>query len=269
MKKRMNSEILQIPVDKILPNPNQPRQRFDPTALSELADSIRAYGLIQPIQVRRISNEFYELVAGERRLRAMKEVGEETIAAVLVEMNDEDSAVVAIVENVQREDLTFFEEAESYKQLIEYYGLTQEKIAELLGKSQSAVANKLRLLRLDKSIIDQIKEHDLTERHARALLRIPDTELQSDVLKQVVKGDLTVKRTETLVEKIRNDVLVNNYDEQITQEKKARVKSFINAQIYINTIKTAFKAVKESKAAAEYTEKEKDDCVEIKIIIPK
>ncbi|MEF9917647.1 MAG: nucleoid occlusion protein, partial [Eubacterium sp.] len=147
--------------------------------------------------------------------------------------------------------------------------LTQDKIAELLGKSQSFVANKIRLLKLDKTIIDQLIDHHLTERHARALLRIPDTELQNEVLKQVIKKDMTVKKTEELVDKIRKDVLTNNYDEKLTPEKKARVKSFINAQIYINTIKTAFKAVKESRNTAIYKEIEKDDCVEIKIIIPK
>ncbi|MDO4287639.1 MAG: ParB/RepB/Spo0J family partition protein [Eubacterium sp.] len=258
-----------IPVDKILPNPNQPRKHFEKAAIDELAESIKAYGVIQPIQVRRLSDEFYELVSGERRLRASKEAGLETIPAIMVTMSDKDSAVVAIVENVQREDLTFFEEAESYRQLMEYYDLTQDKIAELLGKSQSFVANKIRLLKLPKDIIDRIVEAGLSERHARALLRIPDIELQTEVLNQIIKKDMTVKKTEELVEKIRKDVLTNNYEEKLTPEKKARVKSFINAQIYINTIKSAFKAVKESRNTAQYKEIEKDDCVEIKIIIPK
>ena len=195
--------------------------------------------------------------------------GKETIPAIIVEMSDQDSALIAIMENVQREDLTYFEEAESYRQLMEYYNLTQDRIAELLGKSQSFVANKIRLLKLDPSIIETLTENNLTERHARALLRIPDTELQEEVLKQVIKKDMTVKKTEELVEKIRKDVLTNNYDEKLTPEKKARVKSFINAQIYINTIKTAFKAVKESRNTAEYKEIEREDYVEIKIIIPK
>lgn len=269
MKSIIESNVEQIPVDKILPNPNQPRKHFEDSAITELAESIKSFGIIQPIQVRRISDEFYELVSGERRLRASKVAGEETIPAIVVEMSDQDSALIAIMENVQREDLTYFEEAESYRQLMEYYNLTQDRIAELLGKSQSFVANKIRLLKLDSSIIQTLTENNLTERHARALLRIPDTELQEEVLKQVVKKDMTVKKTEELVEKIRKDVLTNNYDEKLTPEKKARVKSFINAQIYINTIKTAFKAVKESRTTAEYKEIEKEDCVEIKIIIPK
>ncbi len=268
MKSIIESNVEQIPVDKILPNPNQPRKHFEDSAITELAESIKSFGVIQPIQVRKISEEFYELVSGERRLRASKVAGEETIPAIIVEMSDQDSALIAIMENVQREDLTYFEEAESYRQLMEYYNLTQDRIAELLGKSQSFVANKIRLLKLDPSIIETLTENNLTERHARALLRIPDTELQEEVLKQVVKKDMTVKKTEELVEKIRKDVLTNNYDEKLTPEKKARVKSFINAQIYINTIKTAFKAVKESRNTAEYKEIEREDYVEIKIIIP-
>lgn len=269
MKSIIESSVERIPVEKVLPNPNQPRKHFEDSAILELADSIKSYGVIQPIQVRKISEEFYELVSGERRLRASKVAGEKTIPAITVSMSDQDSALVAIMENVQREDLTYFEEAESYRQLIEYYKITQDRIAELIGKSQSFVANKLRLLKLDPEIVAEIIENNLSERHARSLLRIPDTELQQLVLKQVIKKDMTVKKTEELVEKIRKDVLTNNYDEKLTPEKKARVKSFINAQIYINTIKTAFKAVKESRTSAEYKEVEKDDCVEIKIIIPK
>ena len=256
MKSIIESIVEQIPVDKILPNPNQPRKHFEDSAITELAESIKSFGIIQPIQVRKISEEFYELVSGERRLRASKVAGKETIPAIIVEMSDQDSALIAIMENVQREDLTYFEEAESYRQLMEYYNLTQDRIAELLGKSQSFVANKIRLLKLDPSIIETLTENNLTE-------------LQEEVLKQVVKKDMTVKKTEELVEKIRKDVLTNNYDEKLTPEKKARVKSFINAQIYINTIKTAFKAVKESRNTAEYKEIEREDYVEIKIIIPK
>ena len=170
MKSIIESIVEQIPVDKILPNPNQPRKHFEDSAITELAESIKSFGIIQPIQVRKISEEFYELVSGERRLRA-----------IIVEMSDQDSALIAIMENVQREDLTYFEEAESYRQLMEYYNLTQDRIAELLGKSQSFVANKIRLLKLDPSIIETLTENNLTERHARALLRIPDTELQEEV----------------------------------------------------------------------------------------
>lgn len=152
---------------------------------------------------------------------------------------------------------------------MKYYGLTQDEVAKVLGKSQSFIANKIRLLKLDDNIIQMVKENNLSERHARALLRIPDEEIQKEVVTQIIKKDLNVKKTEDLVEKIRDNVLTNNYDEKITPEKKARVKSFINAQIYINTIKSAFKVVQDSRKTAQYKEIDKDDCVEIRITIPK
>lgn len=261
--------IVKIDIEKVLPNPNQPRKHFNNDTLEELCDSIKTYGLISPIQVRNISNDLYELVAGERRLKASKLAGLKEIPAIVVHINDQDSAVLSIIENIQRENLTFFEEANSYKKLIEHYQMTQEQIANALGKSQSFVANKIRLLRLPQSLIKTISENKLSERHARALLRIPDEELQTEVVDKVVKNDLNVRRTEELVEKIRNDVLTNNYGEKISPGKKARVKSFINAQIYINTIKSAFKMVKDSRKTAEYKEIDKPEFVEIRIKIPK
>ncbi len=269
MSNLSETKIYNIPTDQILPNPNQPPKHFDQGALDELAESIRSYGLISPIQVRQLSDDLYELVAGERRLRACKIAGLETVPAVLISITDEDSAVIAIMENIQRENLSYFEEARSYAQLIEYYGMTQEKIARALGKSQSFIANKIRLLKLDPLVVDKLVHSNLSERHARALLRLPDPELQLEVVDKISGRDYTVKKTEELVEKIRKDVLTNNYEEKITPEKKARVKSFINAQIYVNTIKSAFKMVKESRASASYQETDKGDKIEIKITIPK
>jgi ParB family chromosome partitioning protein len=268
MKNSLNT-VLDIPVDSIIPNPNQPRKFFNEEGIKELAESIKTFGVIQPIQVRKIEEGLYEIVSGERRLRASKIAGEKTIPAIEVSMTDRDSAIIAIIENIQREDLSFFEEAESYRQLMTFYDLTQDQVAELLGKSQSFVANKIRLLKLDNEVIREIKDKGLSERHARALLRIPDPDIQMDVIEKVAKKEMTVKKTEELVEKIRQEVLTNNYDEQITPEKKARVKSFINAQIYVNTIKSAFKVVKDNKNNAQYKETVKDDYIEIKIIIPK
>lgn len=264
-----NMEIQFLDVEKILPNPNQPRKNFSNETLEELAESIRSYGLISPIQVRQLGDNLYELVAGERRLRASKLAHMETIPAIIVKISDEDSAVISIMENIQRENLSYFEEARSYIQLINYYNMTQEQIAQALGKSQSFVANKIRLLRLPDSVTNRLADEKLSERHARALLRLPDEELQHEVIDKIVKRDLTVKKTEDLINKIRDEVLTNNYDEAITPDKKARVKSFINAQIYINTIKNAFKMVKDSKKEAQYSENIKDDYIEIKIKIPK
>ncbi|WP_315524457.1 ParB/RepB/Spo0J family partition protein [Pseudoramibacter alactolyticus] len=268
-KPKTQSAVILIPVEQIIPNPNQPRKTFKDESLTELAESIRTFGVIQPIQVRKVDNEFYELVSGERRLRASKLAGIQEIPAMEVTISDKDSAVIAIIENVQREDLSFFEEAESYRQLIKYYDMTQEQVAALIGKSQSFVANKIRLLKLDDRVIQAVKTNQLSERHARALLKIPDEAIQREVIEQIHKQDLNVKKTEALVEKVREEVMTNNYDEKITPGKKARVKSFINAQIYINTIKSAFKVVKENKRSAKYKETEKDDRIVITITIPK
>ncbi len=269
MRQFADTKIHQLQIDKILPNPNQPRKHFDQTSLDELADSIKAYGLISPIQVRQVSEELYELVAGERRLRASKLAGKKMIPSIIVEISDEDSAVLAIMENIQRENLSYFEEARSYAQLMAYYGLTQEQIAAVLGKSQSFVANKIRLLKLEPEVAERLTETGLSERHARALLRLPDAELQNEVLEKVVKRDMSVKKTEELVENVRQNVLTNNYTEKITPKTKARVKSYINAQVYVNTIKSAFKMVKDSRKEAEYAENEKQDYIEIQIRIPK
>lgn len=268
-KPKTQSAVILIPVEQIIPNPNQPRKTFKDESLTELAESIRTFGVIQPIQVRKVDNELYELVSGERRLRASKLAGMQEIPAMEVTISDKDSAVIAIIENVQREDLSFFEEAESYRQLIKYYDMTQEQVAALIGKSQSFVANKIRLLKLDDQVIQAVKTNQLSERHARALLKIPDEAIQREVIEQIHKQDLNVKKTEALVEKVREEVMTNNYDEKITPGKKARVKSFINAQIYINTIKSAFKVVKENKRSAKYKETEKDDRIVITITIPK
>ena len=268
-KPKTQSAVILIPVEQIIPNPNQPRKTFKDESLTELAESIRTFGVIQPIQVRTVDNELYELVSGERRLRASKLAGIQEIPAMEVTISDKDSAVIAIIENVQREDLSFFEEAESYRQLIKYYDMTQEQVAALIGKSQSFVANKIRLLKLDDRVIQAVKTNQLSERHARALLKIPDEAIQREVIEQIHKQDLNVKKTEALVEKVREEVMTNNYDEKITPGKKARVKSFINAQIYINTIKSAFKVVKENKRSAKYKETEKDDRIVITITIPK
>jgi len=267
--KTIQAEIEEIPVNNILPNPNQPRKHFNEKAIAELAESIKRYGVIQPITVRNINNEYYELVSGERRLRAARVADLKTIPVIVAKMSEEDSAIIAIMENVQREDLTCFEEAESYRQLMRYYHLTQENIAKILGKSQSFIANKIRLLKLDPEVIKVVQDKHLSERHARALLRVPDKALQLDILKKVSERDYTVKKTELLVEQVRNQALVNNFNEKLTPQKKARVKGFINVQIYVNTIRSAFKMIKDSRKECEYKEIEKDDYVEIQIKIPK
>ncbi len=188
-------KVLYLPAARIRPNPAQPRRVFDPEALQELAQSIRQYGVLQPLSVRRTPGG-YELVAGERRLRAAGLAGLETVPCLLVSVSDEDSGLLALIENLQRRDLDYLEQAAGLLRLMRQYHLSQEQAAVRLGKSQSAVANKLRLLRLPPSVLQRLRETKLTERHARALLRLPDEAAQLRVLELIVKNDWTVAKTE-------------------------------------------------------------------------
>ena len=247
--KNMSTEIKYLPLNSIKPNPYQPRKNFNRKALEELSQSIKTYGLIQPISVRKLCDESYELIAGERRLRASEIAELSEIPAIVVDYKDKDSAIVALIENLQREDLNFIEEAEGYFNLINDHGFTQQELAEKLAKNQSTIANKLRILRLPDDIKKSLIENKLTERHARALLRLPDDDLQRKVLEKVVKNDLNVKKTE--------------------KETKQNVRSLINFRIYLNTIKNAYIAIKDSGVEAKYIEKDMGDYVEVVVKIPK
>ncbi|MBR4078715.1 MAG: ParB/RepB/Spo0J family partition protein [Christensenellaceae bacterium] len=190
-----------IPIDKIRPNPYQPRRYFSEEAISELAGSIRSVGLLQPISVRKSHNGTYELIAGERRLRACRSLGYSEIRALVqTDMVDQQSAMLAMIENLQRENLHFFEEAEGYQNLIREHGFTQEELARKLSKNQSTIANKLRILRLPPQIKQKILRNALTERHARALLRLHNEDAQNSLIDRIVEEGLSVKETEELVE---------------------------------------------------------------------
>jgi ParB family protein len=180
----MQNEILFINPEQILPNIYQPRQVFDNEAIEELAQSIKAYGIIQPLSVRRMGNDKYELVAGERRLRAAKSIGLEKVPAIVVDITDKESAAIALLENLQREDLNYIEEAEAYYNLIRDHSYTQEQLAETIGKKQSTIANKLRLLRLSPEIRKVLLDNKLTERHARALLKLSSEDKQIKILQK-------------------------------------------------------------------------------------
>ncbi len=264
--KSVQTEIKYIPIKSIRPNPYQPRKDFNKRALEELSQSIKTYGLIQPISVRKLHSESYELVAGERRLRASEMAELEEIPAIILDYKDTDSAMVALIENLQREDLNFIEEAEGYYNLINDHGFTQIQLAEKLGKSQSTIANKLRILKLPEDIKKTILDKELTERHARALLRIPDDTLKRKVLEKIIKNDLTVKRTEKLVENVLNEM---TKDEKTENEISQNIKSLINLRIYLNTIKNAYNEIKKSGLEATYDEKDMGDFVEVVVNIPK
>jgi len=258
------SEVNYIPIKHIKPNPYQPRKSFNKRALEELSQSIKTYGVLQPISVRKLSEESYELVAGERRLRASEIAEIETIPAIIINLKDQDSAVLALIENLQREDLNYIEEAEGYNNLIHDHSFTQQELAEKLGKNQSTIANKLRLLRLSPEIKKKLVESGLTERHARALLKLPDEELQLSVLNKIIEKDLTVKKTEKLISDILED-----FTKEEEPKSKQNIKGLINFRIYLNTIKNAYNAIRESGVAAEFEQRDKGEFVEVVVKIPK
>ncbi|MBQ8164461.1 MAG: ParB/RepB/Spo0J family partition protein [Clostridia bacterium] len=199
-------KVVQLLIDEIKTNPFQPRKIFIKEALSELSESIREYGVLQPITVRKLSNGTYELIAGERRLRASKMADMKYIPAIIYEFDDDDSAVIALIENLQRESLSFLEEAEAYYCLVMDHGITQEQLAQKVGKSQSTIANKVRLLKLPPLVQKIINDNNLTERHARALLRLPDEQLQLKALKAICDHHYTVQKTEDFI----SDILAKN-----------------------------------------------------------
>lgn len=263
----MNSlqpEIKLVPISIIKPNPYQPRKDFNQKSLEELSQSIRSYGIIQPISVRRIKEDSYELIAGERRLRASELANLSEIPAIVLDYRDKESAIVALMENLQREDLNFIEEAEGYSNLIEDHGFTQLELASKMGKNQSTIANKLRILKLPDDIKRRLLEFNLTERHGRTLLKLPDDQLKRKILDRIIKNELNVSRTESLVDGILNDLTKVE-----TVEARQNIKNMINIRIYLNTIKKAFSAIKETGINAEYLEEDKGDYVEVTVRIPK
>ena len=191
--------VMFLPARSIRPNPAQPRKIFSQEDLAGLTDSIRRHGILQPLSVRRMGT-YYELIAGERRLRAAIGAGMEQIPCIVMNMDSQESALTALVENLQRQDLDFIEQAQGIATLMELYLLSQEQAANLLGLSQSAVANKLRLLRHSTPVLEKLREHSLTERHARALLKLPTEPVKLQVIDAIARQDMTVSRTEQYIE---------------------------------------------------------------------
>jgi len=259
---KMTKEILQLPVSAIAPNPYQPRRIFNPRGLDELAQSIKVYGVLQPITVRLINGNSYELVAGERRLRASRLAGMETIPAIRVDINDLDSAVLAIIENLQRENLHFFEEAEGFRNLMHDYAFTQEAVAVRVGKSQSTVANKMRLLRLSRHIQKFIIDNELTERHARAILRLSNEETQLAMLQKIAVESLTVHRTEEIIDEIVTPPAKSPKNKSIPFKAYVR-----DIRILTNSIKNDLEIVRRAGLDAQFDMTETDNGYNISIVI--
>jgi len=265
--KKNKKDVAFIEIDRIRPNPYQPRKRFNAASLNELSNSIKTYGVLQPISVRKISNDAYELIAGERRLRASMMAGLEKIPAIMVKVGENDSAMLALIENIQRENLSYIEEAEAYQKLLIQSDLTQEQLALRVGKSQSTVANKLRLLKLSERVRREISNHDLTERHARALLKVESEELQLKIIKTVMDKGLNVKRTEELVENMYTRYVDEEMEQQAINRKVSRVVKDI--RIFVNTVKQAINMMREAGVNAKAAQFDKGDYIEFIIRIPK
>lgn len=257
------SGILYLRTDELQPNPVQPRTVFDEDSLAELAESIRSYGILHPLTVRRRAGR-YELVAGERRLRAAKMAGLREVPCVLMDVSMEDAGLIALIENLQRRDLDFLEEANGIRQLIRMFGMSQEEAARRLGKSQSAVANKLRILKLPEDLLETLRERGLSERHARALLRLPNDESRRAALGKIIEKDMTVAAAESYI-----DALLAQKE---TGEEPAEGKrSFVmrDLRLFLNSVTRSLELMRQGGVAADMQKRETSEALILTISIPK
>lgn len=259
--------IVYLRTDELTPNPVQPRKRFDDESLEELSGSIKSYGILNPLTVRLRCGK-YELVAGERRLRAAKLAGLEEVPCILIDVNMEDASLIALVENLQRRDLDFIEEALGISQLIRMFGMSQEEAARRIGKSQSAVANKLRLLKLPSDVLESLRQNGLTERHGRALLRLPSPVAQRAALEYIVDNGLTVAATDAYI-----DALLSEPEEaeRKDEEKPEKRRTFVlkDVRVFLNTLSRSIDLMKQGGIDAGIQREETDDSLILTISIPK
>lgn len=250
-----------LPVRAIRPNPSQPRKVFQPEPLQELADSIARHGILQPLSVRRIPGG-YELIAGERRLRAAQIAGLSEVPCIVMQMDARESGMAAMVENLQRQDLDFIEEALGIRHLLEEYQMSQEQAARLLGKSQSAVANKLRLLRLSPQCASELLKHNLSERHARALLRLEDESERLTALKHIVSAGLNVAQTERYIDQ-RLQALA------AAPPKGRRTYIIKDVRLFLNSVDRGLRLIREAGVDAQAGREETEEEILLTIRIPK
>jgi ParB family chromosome partitioning protein len=249
-KVKQGKRVLLIPPSNILKNPNQPRRYFDRDELYGLADSIEENGMIQPLTVRKLIDGRYELISGERRLRAARIAGLRVVPCVEISVNEKTSAVLALLENIQRQDLNFFEEADAINKMIKDFGISREEASKKLGKSPSALSNKLRLLKISAPEREKILDNNLTERHARALLRIPDEDVRLSTIDYIIEKNLNVSQTELFIDNLISP-----------DKKKPKIVKICDTRLFINTItkavdsirKSGVNAITETKEGPEYT----------------
>ncbi len=259
--KNSTTKLISLPIGVIHPNSSQPRKSFDESELSGLAESIRRNGILQPVSVRKRQDGCYELIAGERRLRAARVAGLSEVPCILIKADNRKAAILGLVENVQRADLDPFEEAEAIRRLMNDWGLTQLEVAEKLGKAQSTVANKLRLLRLSLDQRARILAAGLTERHARALLRLDTEQQRNDALNAMIAEQMTAPEAEKYVSGLLNP------PEEAAQI--IRVPLIRDVRIFINTLSKAVESIRKSGLDAKSAETETDEYIQYTVIIPK
>lgn len=252
--------VIWLPVDELEPSPVQPRKNFPDGDIQELSDSIAQYGVLNPLTVR-LRDGRYELVAGERRLRAARLAGLSDVPCILLDVSLEDASLIALVENLQRRDLDFIEEANGLSQLIKLFGMSQEEVARRIGKSQSAVANKLRLLKLPEDVLTAVRDNGLTERHGRALLRLPDGDAQRMALDYILEHDLNVASADAYVESLLKD----------NEAKGETKRTFImkDVRVFVNTILHGLDLMKQGGIDAGLRREETEDELILTISIPK
>lgn len=261
---KKDNKISEIPIIKIRPNKSQPRHVFNEDELAALSRSISENGVLQPITVRRISATEYELIAGERRLRASVLAGLKKIPCIVIKCSDKESAVFALLENLQRSNLGFFEEARGISKLIRRFGLTQEEAARKLGKSQSTIANKLRLLKLTYEEQEWILNAGLTERHARALLRIDDKDVRREALSKIISDKLNTQQTDSLV-----SIMLKTLEQPVTRQKGISKVVIKDVRIFVNTINKAIDTMRLAGIDAQSNKTDNESFIEYTIRIPK
>ncbi len=259
--KLASKKIHYIPINHIAPNPAQPRRHFEPEALRELSESIRLHGVLQPLTVQK-GQYSYILVAGERRLRAAGLAGLTTVPCVILDVSAEDSALLALIENLQRSDLHYLEEAEAISKLITTYRLSQEEVAAKLGKSQSAVANKLRLLRLSDGCVSLLRQYNLTERHARALLRLADEEQRLRALRHIGEHALNVAQSEAYIESLL-------LAQQTTPPPRRPGYIIKDVRLFLNSIRRSVQIMQQAGVDAQVSREEDEESITLTVHIPK
>jgi len=262
----LRNGISYLSVDEIHPSPVQPRKRFPQESLQDLSDSITQYGILNPLTVRKRNGKF-ELIAGERRLRASRLAGLKEVPCIIIDANMEEASLLALVENIQRRDLDFLEEAEGISQLIRLFGLSQEEAAQRLGKSQPSIANKLRILRLPPDVLDTLRDEEMTERHGRALLRLTGEEPQRQAIRHMVSERMNVAAAEEYIES-----LLKVPEEALGKEIKSTRKTLFvlkDVRVFLNTLTHGLDVMKQGGIAAGMEKHETDTELVLTISIPK